>query len=260
MKWTTLTLTLAATLTGAAHSVAAPTATTSHSSSSTGLAGMLVPSDLLSGLIATELPGDKGWHPANPASGNSLDPLGLPAFTDDVNNTGLAGLLNDFPGVGTATKVIRYDLAAPADVRKIQILSGNDGADGRVFSTTHIRYSTDGSTYQSLGYFESDPLGTVNAGTWRATLVDITDNGSPLLAAGVTNLVFEFYAVDNTGGQYRDPFDGVNGFTGVDDGLSAAFVAPLIWEINAVAIPEPATYGMFALGAALVGRTLRRRR
>ncbi|RIK70860.1 MAG: hypothetical protein DCC67_20565 [Planctomycetota bacterium] len=238
--------------------VAAPTVTTTHSGSSTGLAGSLVSGDLLSGLIATELPGDKGWHPANPASGNSLHPNGLPAFTDDVNNTGLAGLLNDFPGAGTPAKIIRYDLAAAADIRQIQILSGNDGADGRVFSTTAIRYSADGGgTYAPLGYFHSDPLGTVNTGTWRSTLVDITDDSGPVLASGVTNLIFEFYAVDNTQGQYRDPFDGVNPFTGVDDGLNAAIASPLIWEINAVAIPEPAACVLLACGIAAAARLRR---
>ncbi len=53
--------------------------------------------DAIQGLIATELPGDLGWHPAN---GDPLDKL--PAFTDGtgVRATGLTGLLNDFPGAG----------------------------------------------------------------------------------------------------------------------------------------------------------------
>jgi hypothetical protein len=73
-------------------------------------------------------------------------------------------------------------------------------------------------------------------------------------------LIFELYAVDNTGGQMRDPFDGVNGFTGVDDGLSAAIVSPLVWEIDAVGqvVPEPLT-GLLA-GVAAVLAAVRRRR
>jgi hypothetical protein len=76
-----------------------------------------------------------------------------------------------------------------------------------------------------IGYFESDPLGTVNSGQWGSTLVRISDDTNAPLAAGATHLLFEFYAVDNTRGQYRDPFAGVNPFTGIDDGLTAAFVA-----------------------------------
>jgi hypothetical protein len=50
----------------------------------------------------------------------------------------------------------------------------------------------------------------------------------------VTNLRFDFYFVDNTASEMRDPFDGVNPFTGVDDGLSAPFVSPLVWEIDVI--------------------------
>lgn len=235
---------------------AAVVQTTQHDAASIGLAGQLAVGDLISGLIATELPGDTGWHPANPAATNgSLDPAGLPTFTNDVNDTGLNGLLNDFPTLGTPTKSIQYDLAGPSDIAEIQWLTGNDGGDGRIFSTAVVRYSTDGgSNFSQLGYFESDAPGTVNAGTWRSTLVNVSDDAGALLT-GVTNLQFDFYAVDNTGGQYRDPFDGVNPFNGVDDGLSAAFVAPLLWEIDVIAVPEPATLGLLALGGlALVRR------
>jgi hypothetical protein len=61
--------------------------------------------------------------------------------------------------------------------------------------------------------------------------------------------------VDNTAGQMRDPFDGVNPFTSIDDGLSAPIVSPLVWELDVVAIPEPSTTGLFALGlVAMLGR------
>lgn len=50
----------------------------------------------------------------------------------------------------------------------------------------------------------------------------------------MTNLQFNFYSVDNTLGEMRDPFDGVNPFTGVDDTLTAAFVSPLIYEIDVI--------------------------
>ena len=162
-----------------------------------------------------------------------------------------------FPELEFPTKRIQYDLASPRDITGIQILTGNDGLDGRVFSTTAINASTDGGgSFAPLGYFESDPPGTINGGQWGSTLVRITDDAGGNLVSGATNLIFEFYAVDNTGGQYRDPFDGVNPFTNVDDGLSAAFVSPLVWEIDVV--PEPGSAVLMGLG--LLGLLHQRRR
>ena len=61
----------------------------------------------------------------------------------------------------------------------------------------------------------------------------VPDNGD-IVSAWLTNLQFDFYAVDNTQGQYRDPFDGVNPFTEIDDGLTPAISSPLIWEIDVI--------------------------
>ena len=250
-------LTLVAGAILASRAGAVPVAVTTHGPESTSLNGMIAVGDLISGLIATELVGDQGWHPA------VSDPLDrLPAFTDDagIRGTGLTGLLNDFPGVGAPAKRIQYALAAPSDVGKIQILSGNNGKDGRVFSTTVIHTSSDGGgSFSPLGYFQSDPSGTINTGQWGSTMVTITNAGGGFLATGVTHLVFELFAVDNTGGQMRDPFDGVNPYTGVDDGLTAAFVSPLIFEIDVLTVPEPASIAaaLTALGGLAA---LRRRR
>ncbi|HMO87424.1 MAG TPA: hypothetical protein PKC18_21135, partial [Lacipirellulaceae bacterium] len=192
-------LTLVAGAILASRAGAVPVAVTTHGPESTSLNGMIAVGDLISGLIATELVGDQGWHPA------VSDPLDrLPAFTDDagIRGTGLTGLLNDFPGVGAPAKRIQYALAAPSDVGKIQILSGNNGKDGRVFSTTVIHTSSDGGgSFSPLGYFQSDPSGTINTGQWGSTMVTITNAGGGFLATGVTHLVFELFAVDNTGGQ-----------------------------------------------------------
>jgi hypothetical protein len=226
---------------------------------STSLDGSIAAGDLISGLIGTELPPLNGWHPANADPNDQL-----PAFTDNagIRASGLTGLLNDFPGAGVAAKTVRYDLAAAADIGKIQILSGNNGRDGRIFSTTVVRTSTDGSNFSLLGYFQSDPSGTVNAGAnaLGSTLVQITNSGGGALAAGVTNLVFELYAVDNTGGEMRDPYDGLNPFTGADDGLSAAFVSPLVLEIDVLPVPEPTAWAIGSIAVAgLIAVRARRR-
>lgn len=222
---------------------AAVTTLSTRGQLSTQFNSMLSAGDAIAGMIATELPGDKGWHPANPASANPANPNGLATFTDGTGPvSSLSGLLNDFPDpLGTPVKKIQYNLAGAIDVQKIAILSGNQlNADGRIFSTTVIRYSTNGgSSFQQLGYFESAPLGSINnesgaPGTTEdaALFFEIYDDAGGAIAAGVTNLQFDFYAVNNTGGQYRDPFDGVNPFTQIDDGLTAAFQSPLIWEID----------------------------
>lgn len=231
-------------------------ATTTHGPAGDSFDASILADDYLSGLIATELPGDLGWHPANPAAGNSLNPNGLPAFTDDAGPVGgLTGLLTDFPGAGQPTKRIEYDLGVARDISRINILSGNFGADGRVFSTTAIYFSAnDGDTFDLLGYFQSDPSGTTNSGEYQSTLVEIVDSLGGLLATGVTHLQFDLYAVSNTAGEMRDPFDDVNPFTGVDDGRSAAFASPLIWEIDVIPAPAPVSLAVMAMLGSAMGR------
>jgi hypothetical protein len=121
---------------------------TTHGAEATSLDGLIAGGDLLSGLIALELPGDHGWHGAN------SDPLDkLPAFTDDagIRLTGLTGLLNDFPGPGNPTKSIQYDLGGLKNIAEIQILSGNNFKDGRVFSTVLIGVAGVNSCARSAG-------------------------------------------------------------------------------------------------------------
>jgi len=147
------------------------------------------------------------------------------------------------------------------------MFSGNNGRDGRVFHTYTVEFSSDaGSTWSSPLYVQSHASGTINNATvnaWRNVLTQLTEPGASL-AAGVTDLRFDIYAVDNTGGQMRDPFDGINPFTGVDDGLGAAFVSPLIWEIDVLpgaagVIPEPSSLALLASGLGFLP-FLRRRR
>lgn len=203
------------------------------------LAATYSSTDLLQGLIATELPGDLGWHSVN------TDPLDqLPAFTDGegIRATGLTGLLNDFPGPGLPAKRIRYALPAPADIDELRVFTGNNGRDGRVFHTYTARFSSDwGQTYTDRIYVQSHPSGTLNNGAnhlWRVVLSQLANPGGHL-ATEVTHIEFDFYSVDNTLGEMRDPFDGTNSFTGTDDGLSAAFVSPLVWEIDVLGAASP---------------------
>jgi hypothetical protein len=185
-------------------------------------------------MIPTVLAGDLGWHPVNT---NPADQL--PAFTDGIGDTGsgLTGLLNDFPAAGEPAKLIRYDLGDPHDVSEIRLFTGNFGMDGRIFSTTAIYTSTDGSDFELLGYFQSDPSGSENhsgipGGPDGATVVRVfRDDDSPL-ATDITHIRFDFYAVSDLSGVMRDPFDGVNSFTGINDGLAAAYVSPLVREID----------------------------
>ncbi len=195
--------------------------------------------DLIQGLIPRELPGDRGWHPVN------TDPLDqLPAFTDGqgLRATGLTGLLNDFPGAGNPTKLIEYALPVPCDIKEIRVFTGNDGRDGRVFHTYTVRFSSDwGQTFSDRLYVQSHPSGTLNNAAnhqWRVVLSQLT-NTTGTLATEVTHIEFDFYSVDNTQGEMRDPFDGVNPFTGSDDGLTAAISSPLVWEIDVLGSDSP---------------------
>lgn len=214
--------------------------------------------DLIAGLIATELPGDLGWHSAN------TDPLDkLPAFTDGmlVRPTGLTGLLNDFPGAGNPAKRVQYDFAGTRRIDAIHVFTGNNGGDDRIFHTYTVEFSQDGSTWSAPLYVQSHPSGTLNNSAhnqYTHVLTRLFDDAGPL-AADIVGLRFDFYAVGNTGGQMRDPYDGVNPFTGVDDGLTAAFVSPLVWEIDVAGVPEPSTFALIGLGALGLLRRFRRR-
>jgi hypothetical protein len=250
-------------LSPAVYTRAAITSTTQHGATVNAFDSMISSTDLIQGKMTLdtdvyENPSDSfgqtslpGWHPANT---NPVDQLA--AFTDGAGMlaSGLTGLLNDnFPvetASGKPAKIVEYPFVTPVDIGKINILSGNqNNADGRIFSTTYIEYSlNNGFTYQPLGYFQSDPSGTINneitpvaplIPAQKSTFVSVFDSASLTMLSGVTNIIFNFYSVDNTGGQMRDPFDGVSVITGVDDGLTAAFVSPLILEIDVLPPAAP---------------------
>jgi len=215
------------------------------------LAATYSSTDLIEGLIPRELPGDRGWHSVN------TDPLDqLPAFTDGqgLRATGLTGLLNDFPGAGLPAKLVLYALPVPSDIDEIRVFTGNNGRDGRVFHTYTVRFSSDwGRTFTDPIYVQSHPSGTLNNTAnhqWRVVLSQLTNTESRL-ATEVTQIEFDFYSVDNTQGEMRDPFDGINPFTGTDDGRSAAFVSPLVWEIDVLGTDSAPRLSASQLGTAL---------
>jgi len=232
----------------AVNSFAAVTSSTQHGLAATALDGLISSSDLIQGQNTVDVdvyenPGDLGWYYLN------TDPADqLAAFTDGIGRRApLTGLLNDLDppntGTGIPVKVVEYPLSSPSDIGRINIFTGNgNNADGRIFSTTFIEYSTnDGATFEQLGYFQSDPSGSVNDENnpvppldpaQHVTMVSIFDSNNSMLVSGVTNIIFTFYSVANTMGEMRDPFDGVNPFTGLDDGLTGAFVSPEVWEID----------------------------
>jgi len=216
------------------------------------LAASYDPSDLVESLIPVELPGDLGWYPANTDPNDQL-----PAFTDGVGlrATGLTGLLADFPGAGNPAKRIQYTLAAPNDISEVRVFTGNDGRDGRVFHTYTVEFSNDGGqTFMAPIYVQSHPSGTINnafQNNWRVVLSQL-QNSDGFLARGVTALRFDFYAVANIPGEARDPFDGFNPFTGMDDGFDAPYVSPLVWEIDVLGQLNPGTLTATRAGTNMV--------
>lgn len=283
--------------------------TVSHDMSEAAFDGQLSSTDLAQGLNAVEKVtgdgfyaaleyadgigapvNDTGWHPANPASSDSLHPFGLPTFTNGVGpQHPLDGLLNDFPGDGLPTKRLVYDLGGSFDIGQINILGGNaNQPDGRAFITAIIRVSTDnGVTWTDLdgnggtvlydgkpfvdanldpqdpppfsipngSYFQSDPTNTVNDGignAWKSTFMEIADDASPILAAGVTHVNIEFYSVQHTDNAIEDPFFGINPFTGIDDNISGAGAA----DFNGDSVIDLVDFNILSLNyGTLVGAT-----
>lgn len=251
---------------------AAIVSTTTHDHGALGSPGVPVSSiitgDLLESAVGTESNPGSGWHGAAPP-----EPERFQALTDGTGPlSGLTGLMNDFAGAPVNT--FTYTLAAPSDIDRIQVVTGNFGGDGRIFSTFVVEASTDGGANwfgvggaNGTGYYQSDPSGAINNSgnpanisgdadnPFEETLVEIFDDAGGLLVSAATDIRFLFFSVDNTNGQMRDPYDGINPYTGIDDGLSAAFVSPLVWEIDVT--PEPASLVLVAFGGLAM---LRRRR
>jgi hypothetical protein len=140
-------------------------------------------------------------------------------------------------------KLLEYDLGGPHTIDEIRIFTGNGDADGRIFSTTVISTSADGVNFDLLGYFQSDPSGQLSADD-RITMVRIFQN-EEALTEGVTHMRFDLYAASNLNGVMLDPYSGTNAFTGLDDGLTRAYVSPKVWEIDVLGSAEALIPGDF---------------
>lgn len=214
--------------------------------------------DLIAGMVATNtLP--TGWHPATPGGLEYREG----ALTDGANwlnipNGNLAGLINDFPLIlGTPAQKFRFTFSETMNISAIGVLTGNDNRDGRIFHTYAVYGILGGGERSLIAYVESAQLGSLNNQNHnqdREIATVLSRTGGNL--ATVDALEFDFYSVDNTGGQYRDPWNGVNPFTSIDDGLSAAFVSPIVREIDVFGepVPEPATFAALGLSALALMR------
>lgn len=248
---------------------AAVTSSTQHGLNHDSFNHLISNSDLIHGRQTVDIdvyenpmdslgnPSLPGWHPAN------TDPADqLAAFTDGegLRASGFSGLLNDanLPNPsGYAAKVVQYPFTSPVDIGRINLFTGNRlNADSRVFASAYIEYSTNGGfSFQPLGYFRSDPSGTINDSTnpastfnpaVKSTLLSIFSDSSATMISGVTDLVINLYAVgadidpaSPNRGIHGDHFDGVNPLTGSDDGIRSAFVSPLVFEIDVLAPAAP---------------------
>jgi len=194
-----------------------------------GLQALPDNADLINLNVATTISG--GFHPANT---NPADQE--PAFTDGAGLGALTGLLNDFPGEGTPAWSGFWNLGGTFDIGEIRVFSGNTGKDGRIFHNYDAYVTTDPTPSASSAWFPvintviPAPFGTINAGTNEACLTVVQSGTAAVIVQGVTALRIDFFAVDNTAGQFRDQWDPAN--PNDTDGLTFAISSPLIYEVD----------------------------
>lgn len=215
---------------------------------------------------------------------------GTTGSIDDLNNGVIGpgntdGLLRDF---ARSSLVVRYGFSSPTDIGALRVIGGNlNDADTRTFQHYDVWVSTDGlgpaGTYTKIatgvksgefgfeniddcnplinppcasGIAQDDPS-TVS---WFASMTEVRDNDSKILAAGVTDLRIVFYNTGSGSNVFTDPWHGVANEedpdyiepgavcnTEVDqadiDGLKRAFVASVIQEIDVLGPNDDVPWG-----------------
>lgn len=221
--------------------------------------------------LYTPSPDDLLFGVGNPSNGF------FPGFNGDVSDftngvigpTTTDGLLRDF---GRASAVFRYGFASPTDIGVLRVIGGNiNDSDTRTFHNYDVWVSTDGlgpagtftriaSQVKSgeLGFGNINDAGPDDPNTlsWFASMTEVRDNDSKILAAGVTDLRIVFYCTGSGSNTFTDPWnapgdaitpDCPNPNTSTDpedvDGIKRAFVAPVIQEIDVLGPNDDVPWG-----------------
>lgn len=185
-------------------------------------------SDGIAGNVATRLSGD--FHSA---VSNNADRE--PAFTDGAGQNGLAGLLRDYPGNNTAAWSGFWNLSSGSavDLNDLRVFSGN--GDGRAFHHYDVYTTTDSTPDENSAWtLLAEEIAPANFGTAigsnSAALTRLTGNGGAM-ATGITAIRIDLYAVHNMDNVLRDDWNAGQGDD--TDGVGAAFVSPIVFEIDA---------------------------
>lgn len=187
--------------------------------------------DAINGQLGTMIVG--GFHPAVT---NDADKA--PAFTDGAGLGGLTGLLRDFPGAGVPAWSGFWTLPDGANkgISIIRVYTGNNGKDGRVYQyydvyvTDDPQPSTSSTWTLLLEGVRSANLGEINNDQYAATMTSVTNSAGGNLVDGATAVRFDFFACSDTNKVFIDPFD--SGSSRDEDGASAAYVSPLMYEVD----------------------------
>jgi len=209
------------------------------------------PSDPLNGNVATRLSG--GFHPVNVDLADHEA-----AFTDGVGLGAYTGLLVDYPGQNTPAWSGFWVLAGgnSVDLREVRVFSGNTGKDGRVFHHYDLYVTADPGPSASSTWTRvkeqvtSAPFGGGNpGGSIEAMVTRLADPGGRALAAAITGMRLDFFAVSRNDGVLHDDWDACNGDD--RDGAAAAFQSPLVYEVDAYFGTEPAPVSVHVDSIAL---------
>lgn len=188
--------------------------------------------DVIQGMVGTIEAG--GFH-----SGIPNDPA---KFTDGLLGEGVDCVLQDY---GKPALTVSYTFA-PMQIAEIRSYVGNGGRDGRVFQNIDVSIMVGDSWFEILHEATTGPYGVANPGN-EGSLIRIYEQGGGGISEGdpISGIKLTYWCADNT----------QNWFVPRDD--AGAVCAPILKEIDVMAVPEPCS--MLALAAGLGGLFLRKR-